>query len=160
MGTLINIYQEWSLIWPLPSLVVVYCEHFYYLFIILFIHLVWLHWLFIAVGGLPLVVSRGYSLSQCAGFPLGWPLLLQSMSPRCASFSSYGTWASLSHSVWDLPWPGPEPESRPVAGGLLTTKPPGKSLTSSILKGEGDVSGPHKLLGTGILRTLFLQLHL
>ena len=32
--------------------------------------------------------------------------------------------------MWDLPGPGIEPESPALAGGFLTTKPPGKSLLS------------------------------
>ena len=52
----------------------------------------WLRWVFIAALGLSLVVvSRGYSLLQCAGFSLWWFLLLRSMSSRCMGFSSCGT---------------------------------------------------------------------
>ena len=54
----------------------------------------WLHWVFVAACGLSLVVeSRGYSSLWCAGFSLGWLLLLQSMGSRCMGFSSCGTWA-------------------------------------------------------------------
>ena len=54
----------------------------------------WLWWVFIAVGGLSLVVvSRGYSLLQCTGFSLRWLLLLRSTGSRCEGFSSCGTWA-------------------------------------------------------------------
>ena len=37
--------------------------------------------------------SRGYSLLQCAGLPLRWLLLLQSMGSRHMGFSSCGTGA-------------------------------------------------------------------
>ena len=66
---------------------------------------------------------------QCVGFSL-W-LLLQSTGSRCAGFSSCGLWA-LEHRLnscgtWDLPGPGLEPMSPALAGGFLTTAPPGKS---------------------------------
>ena len=40
--------------------------------------------------------------------------------------------------MWDLPRPGLAPTSPPLAGGFLTTAPPGKSLNSysSICAGE------------------------
>ena len=41
--------------------------------------------------------------------------------------SSCGTRASLLHGMWDLPGPGLEPMSPALAGGFLTTEPPGKS---------------------------------
>ena len=65
----------------------------FYLFIYLFIYL-WLHWAFVAVRGLSLVVaSGGYSPLQCAGFSLQWLLLLRSTGSRRVGFSSCGTWA-------------------------------------------------------------------
>ena len=33
----------------------------------------------------------------------------------------------MLHGMWDLPGPGIEPVSRALAGGFLTTGPPGKS---------------------------------
>ena len=51
----------------------------------------WLHWVFVAVHGLSLVVVRGgYSLLQCVGFSLWWLLLLRSTGSRRAGFSSCG----------------------------------------------------------------------
>ena len=41
--------------------------------------------------------------------------------------SSCGTWAQLLHGMWDLPGPGFELVSPALAGGFLTTAPPGKS---------------------------------
>ena len=53
-----------------------------------------LHWVFVAVPGLSLVVaSGGYSLLRCAGFSLRWLLLLWSMGSRYMGFSSCSTWA-------------------------------------------------------------------
>ena len=43
-------------------------------------------------------------------------------------FSSCGSRAPLLHGMWDPPGPGLEPVSLSLAGGLLTTAPPGKSL--------------------------------
>ena len=40
--------------------------------------------------------------------------------------SSWGAQAQLLHGMWDLPGPGLEPMSPALAGGLLTTAPPGK----------------------------------
>ena len=100
---------------------------FMYLFIYLFIYL-WLRRVFIAAHGLSLVVaSRGYSSLRCAGFSLQWLLLLRSTGSRRAGFSSCGARAQLLHGMWDLPGPGLEPMSLPLAGRCLTTAPPGKS---------------------------------
>ena len=40
--------------------------------------------------------------------------------------SSCGSWAQLLRGTWDLPGPGLEPVSPALAGGFLTTAPPGK----------------------------------
>ena len=68
-------------------------------------------------------------LSSCSAWALG-----------PAGFSSCGTWAlecrlsscgaraQLFRGTWDLPGPGIEPVSSALAGGFLTTAPPGKSL--------------------------------
>ena len=42
--------------------------------------------------------------------------------------SSCGAWAQFLRSMWDLPGPGLKPMSPALAGGFLTTAPPGKSL--------------------------------
>ena len=59
------------------------------------------------------VVARG--LSSCGSWALECRL------------SSCGAWASLLRGMWDLPGPGLEPVSPALAGGFLTTVPPGKS---------------------------------
>ena len=60
---------------------------------ILFIYF-WMHWVFVAVHGLSLVVaSGGYSSLWCTGISLQWLLLLQSMGSRHTGFSSCGVWA-------------------------------------------------------------------
>ena len=47
--------------------------------------------------------------------------------------SSCGTWASLLPGTWDLRRPGLEPVSPALAGGFLTTVPPGKSVGTGFL---------------------------
>ena len=90
---------------------------FFFLKVIyLFIYL-WLHWVFVA-----------------ARFSLRWLLLLWSTGSRRAGFSSCGSRAQLLHGKWDLPGPGLEPGSPALAGGFLTTAPPGKSRIISIFK--------------------------
>ena len=61
------------------------------------------------------VVAHG--LSSCG---------LQALEHR---LSSCGARASLLCSMWDLPGPGLEPMSLALAGGFLTTVPPGKPRT-------------------------------
>ena len=131
---------------------------FFNVFIYLFIYLLtyfWLRWVFVAAHRLSLVaVSGGYSSLQCAGFSLRWLLLLWSMGSRHAGFSSCGTWAQqlwlassrvqaqqLWHmglvalrGMWELPGPGIEPMCPALAGGFLTTAPPGKSQQLNLQK--------------------------
>ena len=114
----------------------------------LFIYLFWLCWVFLAAGGLSLVVaSGGYSSLRCVGFSLRWLLLLRSTgSSSCGSravehrLSSCGARAQLLRGMWDLPRPGLEPVSPALAGGLSTTAPPGKPYVqfyiSSCLQGN------------------------
>ena len=71
--------------------------------------------------------EQGYSLLPCAGFSLLWLLLLRSTASRRAGFSSCGARAQLLRSMWDLTGPGLKPVTPALAGGFLTTAPPGKS---------------------------------
>ena len=50
-----------------------------------------------------------------------------------AGFSICGTWAELFGSMWNVPRPGIIPMSPALAGGFLSTVPPGKSLLKMIL---------------------------
>ena len=83
--------------------------------------------LFLAALGLgPRCCMRAFSsccawASHCSGFSL------QITGSRCAGFSSCGAQAQLLCSMWGLPGPGLEPVSPALAGGFLTTAPPGKS---------------------------------
>ena len=100
-----------------------FLNKFFYLFIIYF----WLRWVFLVAHGLSLVAAGGgYSSLRCAGFSLQWFLLLRSTGSRRAGFSSCGARAQLVCGMWDLPGPGLKPVSPALAGGFLTTAPPGK----------------------------------
>ena len=67
-----------------------------------------------ALGTLASVVVA-HGLSSCGS---------QALERR---LSSCGAQAQLLHGMWDLPGPGLEPMSPALAGGFLTTVPPGKS---------------------------------
>ena len=103
---------------------------------------VWLHWVFIAMCGLSLVVvRRGYSSSCCTGTSLCWLLSLWSTGSRLQDWwalehqlSSCGTQAQLLLSKWNPARPGIEPMSPVLAGRLPTTGPPGKSPQTNVLK--------------------------
>ena len=116
-------------------------------FVYLFIHF-WLPWAFTAAHRLSLVVASGVTLccstqaSHCGGFSC---CRAQALAARASvvvarRLSSCGSWAlesrlsscgarvRLLSGMWDLPGPGIESMSPALAGGLLTTVPPGKSL--------------------------------
>ena len=57
-------------------------------------------------------------------------LYVHSVGSTCTAFSSCGAQAYLFHSMRDLPGPGIKPVSPALAGGLLSTAPLGKSVTS------------------------------
>ena len=84
--------------------------------------------------GLSLVAaSRGYSSLWCTGFSLSWLLLLLNMGSRCSGFSSVAHGLSCSAACGNLPGPGLEPVSPALAGGFLTTVPPGKPYPINFL---------------------------
>ena len=79
-----------------------------------------------AMLGLPCSVRA----SHCGGFFCcgAWPLGVRASVVVARRLSSCGSRAQLIHSKWGLPGPGLEPVSPALAGGFLTTAPPGKSL--------------------------------
>ena len=86
-----------------------------------------------------LIYSCAGSLLLCVGFLQSWHsgsslqwLLLWSAGSRVLRLSSCGTWAQLPQGLWVLPDPGVKPTSSALAGGFLTTGPPGKSNTVSL----------------------------
>ena len=107
-------------------------ELFFFLnFIYLFIHLFisWLCWVFVSVGGLPLVAaSGGHSSSRCAGLSPSRPLLLRSTGSRRSGSVVVAHGPSCSGACGILPEPGLEPVSPALAGRFSTTAPPGKPL--------------------------------
>ena len=78
--------------------------------------------------------EQGYSPWWSVGFFLWWRPLLWSTRSRCVSSGACGPWAwpqsrawtQLLSSVWKLPGSGIEPMAPALAGGFLSTVPPGK----------------------------------
>ena len=60
--------------------------------------------------------------------------------------SSCGARAQLLRGMWDLPGPGLEPMSPALAGGFLTTAPPGKAHSVILLMCVHIHTHMHKLL--------------
>ena len=94
--------------------------------------------LFVAVRGLltvvtSLVVEHGL---QVCGLQQLWHVGFSSCGSRALErrLSSCGTQALLLCGVWDLPRPGLQPMCPALAGGFLTTAPPGKSLDLCFIK--------------------------
>ena len=75
------------------------------------------------------LLHKGFSL--VAGFSLWWLLLLWSTGCRARGLQQL--WLSLPCGMWDLPGPGIEPMSFTLAGGFLTSGPPGKPRPTDIL---------------------------
>ena len=83
--------------------------------------------------GLSLAVVSGDYFLLCTGVSLWWLLLLWSTGARAhrvrwlqLAGSVVVVHGQLPHSLWCLPRPGSEPVSAALAGGFLTTGPPGK----------------------------------
>ena len=143
-------YVSWSFVTFKPEisfssmLIHLFLSGFFFL-IYLFLAALGLHccaWAFsrCCERGLLFVAVRDCNVS------LLWLLLLWSMGSRCVAsvvvahglsscgsralerrLSSCGARAKLFRGMWDLPGPGIEPVSPALAGGFLTTVPPGKS---------------------------------
>ena len=112
------------------------------------------------------MVSRGYSLLWCMDFSLRSFSCCRAGALGCVGFSSWGSWALehrlsscgartyLLHGVWNLYRPGIEPMSPALAGGFLSTVPPGKSsghtLEYNIKKNEITL-----LFSTDLLLSIF-----
>ena len=60
--------------------------------------------------------------SSCSAWAQPWDLQALELG-----LSSCGAWAEFPHGLWDLPRPGVEPVSPALAGGFLSSAPPGKS---------------------------------
>ena len=79
-------------------------------------------WIFSSCGKQGLLSSCNVQASHCGGISCGRVQALGHVG-----FSSYGTQAQLPRSTWELLGQGIEPVFLALAGGLLTTGPPGKS---------------------------------
>ena len=86
----------------------------------------WLCWVFVAARAFLRLWRAGVTLVVVCGLPLAAASLAAERG-----LSSCGARPSLPHSMWDLPRPGMEPASPTLAGGSLTTGPPGKSTPVS-----------------------------
>ena len=111
---------------------------------VFFNKLIYFIYLFLAALGL-CCCARAFSScgtwAYCSGFSCcrAWALRARASVVAACGLSSYGSWALerrlgsygaqalLLHGMWDLPGPGLEPVSPALAGGFLTTAPPGKS---------------------------------
>ena len=71
---------------------------------------------------------------------------------------SHGPWA-FDRDVWDLPRPGIKPVSPALAGGFLTTGPPGKSRKLGFIDTDTGVSVLHAfyIVGTVLNNLMFPQ---
>ena len=97
-------------------------------FFVLIIVYFWFFWVFVIACGVSLfVVSGVYSSLRSTSFSLQGLLLLWSTGCRHVDFSSCGPQAQVFYGMLDLPGPGVEPMSLVLAGGFLSTVPPGKS---------------------------------
>ena len=110
--------------------------------------------LLLRAGFLQLWRARAYSSLWCTGFSLVVASLVAEHGPQSTRasvvvvrrlsscgvqalerrLSSCGAWAQLLHGMWDLPGPGMEPVSPALAGGFLTTEPPGKPSPFSFIQ--------------------------
>ena len=84
--------------------------------------------LFIAVRGLLIVVAccGARALDTRASVVVAHGLSSCGSRTLEHRLSSCGVWALLLHGMWDLLGPGLKPVSPALAGGFLTTVPPGK----------------------------------
>ena len=141
--------------------IIKHCITFCNLFFYKFIYLIYLIYLFLAAlglhcctrafsccseWGLLLVAVRGLLIVvaslvvehglQVHGLQQLWHIGFSSCGSRALEhrLGSCGTRAQLLHGMWDLPGPGLEPVSPTLAGGFLTTVPPGQSPIHLLLK--------------------------
>ena len=96
----------------------------------------WLRWVFVATWGFFQFWRAGATLlcgawvSHCGGFACcgAQAVGTQASVVVACRLSSCDARAQLLRGIWDLPGPGIEPVSPALAGGFLTTAPPGNSL--------------------------------
>ena len=119
-----------------------------YLFIFGCVGSLLLHVGFLQLQRMGATLPCGAQASHCGGFSccgaralgtrasvaVAWGLSSCGSRVLECRLSSCGARAQLLRGMWDLPGPGLEPVSPALAGGLLTTVPPGKSLNAILIK--------------------------
>ena len=128
---------------PGPEFPSFFLFSFFNKFIYLFLAVLCLRccvWAFSSCGKWGLCFRCGAQPSHCSGFSYcgAWALGVRPSVVVAHGLSSCGSWAldcrlsscgtqaQLLRGMWDLPGPGLEPVSPALAGGFLTTAPPGK----------------------------------
>ena len=114
------------------------CDYFLF-FINLFIYFIFgcvgsslLHMGFLQLRRMGVTLCCSVWASHCGGFSFcrAWALGMWASVVVALRLNSCGTQAQLLRGMWDLPGPGLKPVSPALAGGFLTTAPPGKSQQS------------------------------
>ena len=120
------------MLFPQPGIPLLLLSIWKTLFFFFFKNLFYLFTYFCAGSSLLCV---GYSLVTVCGL-LSWWFLLRATSSGAQwasvvaallGLSSCGAWVFWPCGMWDLPRPEMEPVSPALAGGFLTTEPPGTS---------------------------------
>ena len=124
-------------------------------------------WTFSSCGEWGICSSCGVWASPCVVFScFGTPILAPLGFSNCGSqpleywLSSCGALAWFPGGMWNLPRPGIRPVTSTLAGGFLTTGPPGKSIMLFIwylmLFWE---KKKIKIISTNLLMIIFLNAH-
>ena len=74
--------------------------------------------------------------------------------------SRCGTQAQLLRGMWDLPGPGTEPVSPALAGGFLTTVPPGKPHKCSLKFSSSHIKNVKRQVKLILNNTFYLILYI
>ena len=94
--------------------------------------LFWLHWVFAALRLSQAVGSGGYSLAVAHRFLIAVASLVAEYRLK-GMWAQCGAQAELPCNIWDRPGPGIKLVAPALAGGLLTTRPPRKSLDGILI---------------------------
>ena len=135
---LIEITPVWGFVHYQLSLINLFSTQYSLFLFFKFIYL-WLRWVFVAARRLSLVaVSGGYSSLRCTGFSLRWLLVsehglqsrrLQQLWHAGSVVVAHGLSCSAACGIFPDQGLNPCPA---LAGGFLTTAPPGKSTQYSL----------------------------
>ena len=112
---------------------------FFFLVAALFIY--WLYWVSLLRGLFSSCSKRGL-LSSCGAWAShrrgascwgAWAPGARASVAAAHGLTSFGSWAWLLRGMWNLPGPGIKPLSHALAGGFLSTVPPGKASSAYFL---------------------------